>query len=312
MIQPDAQQLPRKKPRRSTLAKDRYGYLFIAPFFVVFLIFGLYPIISTFQLSLQKWDGMMPAVSIGLKNYARILSDEVFYLSLWNTIRIWLGNAIPQFGVALLLVAVFTFSKVRGKNFYRAVFYLPNLITATSVGLLFNLLLDGDNSPINQLLTALNVSGAPISFFQSKALTSGLVSFVQWWMWFGYTTVIILAGTTTVDRSMYEAAMVDGATKAQTFWRITLPLIKPTLVYLAITSFIGGMQLFDVPLTLSNNLGDPGKAVLTVSMYLYNQGFKNFNYGYSATISCVLFLLIAGMSGFAYKTMRAKDGVYKL
>ena len=312
MIQPGARQPSQKKPRRSTLAKDRYGYFFIAPFFAVFLIFGLYPIISTFQLSLQKWDGMMPAVSIGLKNYARILSDEVFYLSLWNTIRIWLGNAIPQFGVALLLVAVFTFSKVRGKNFYRAVFYLPNLITATSVGLLFNLLLDGDNSPINQLLTALNVSGAPISFFQSKALTSGLVSFVQWWMWFGYTTVIILAGTTTVDKSMYEAAMVDGATKAQTFWRITLPLIKPTLVYLAITSFIGGMQLFDVPLTLSNNLGDPGKAVLTVSMYLYNQGFKNFNYGYSATISCVLFLLIAGMSGFAYKTMRAKDGVYKL
>jgi len=312
MIQPSARQPSQKKPRRSTLAKDRYGYFFIAPFFVVFLIFGLYPIISTFQLSLQKWDGMMPAVSIGLKNYARILGDKVFYLSLWNTIRIWLGNAIPQFGVALLLVAVFTFSKVRGKNFYRAVFYLPNLITATSVGLLFNLLLDGDNSPINQLLTALNVNGAPISFFQSKALTSGLVSFVQWWMWFGYTTVIILAGTTTVDRSMYEAAMVDGATKAQTFWRITLPLIKPTLVYLAITSFIGGMQLFDVPLTLSNNLGDPGKAVLTVSMYLYNQGFKNFNYGYSATISCVLFLLIAGMSGFAYKTMRAKDGVYKL
>ncbi len=312
MIQPGARQPSQKKPRRSTLAKDRYGYFFIAPFFVVFLIFGLYPIISTFQLSLQKWDGMMPAASIGLKNYARILSDEVFYLSLWNTIRIWLGNAIPQFGVALLLVAVFTFSKVRGKNFYRSVFYLPNLITATSVGLLFNLLLDGDNSPINQLLTALNVSGAPISFFQSKALTSGLVSFVQWWMWFGYTTVIILAGTTTVDKSMYEAAMVDGATKAQTFWRITLPLIKPTLVYLAITSFIGGMQLFDVPLTLSNNLGDPGKAVLTVSMYLYNQGFKNFNYGYSATISCVLFLLIAGMSGFAYKTMRAKDGVYKL
>jgi multiple sugar transport system permease protein len=162
------------------------------------------------------------------------------------------------------------------------------------------------------LLVALGVDGAPISFFMSKPLTSGLVSFVQWWMWFGYTTVIILAGTTTVERSMYEAAMVDGASKAQTFWRITIPLIKPTLVYLLITSFIGGMQLFDVPLTLSNNLGDPGKAVLTVSMYLYNQGFKNFNYGYSATISCVLFFLIAGMSGFAYKAMRRKDGMYRL
>ena len=301
-----------KRKKHSALDWGRYGYLFIAPFFVVFLVFGLYPIVSTFELSLQKWDGLMPAVQIGLKNYARILSDGVFYLSLWNTIRIWLGNAIPQFGMALVLTAIFTFCRVRGKNFYRAVFYLPNLITATSVGLLFNLLLDGDNSPVNQLLVALGVQNAPFSFFLSKPLTSGLVSFVQWWMWFGYTTVIILAGTTTVDKSMYEAAMVDGATKAQTFWRITIPLIRPTLVYLLITSFIGGMQLFDVPLTLTNNLGDPGKAVLTVSMYLYNQGFKNFNYGYSATISCVLFLFIAGMSGFAYKAMRRKDGMYKL
>lgn len=301
-----------KRKKHSALDRGRYGYLFIAPFFVVFLVFGLYPIVSTFELSLQKWDGLMPAVQIGLKNYARILSDGVFYLSLWNTIRIWLGNAIPQFGMALVLTAIFTFCRVRGKNFYRAVFYLPNLITATSVGLLFNLLLDGDNSPVNQLLVALGVQNAPFSFFLSKPLTSGLVSFVQWWMWFGYTTVIILAGTTTVDKSMYEAAMVDGATKAQTFWRITIPLIRPTLVYLLITSFIGGMQLFDVPLTLTNNLGDPGKAVLTVSMYLYNQGFKNFNYAYSATISCVLFLFIAGMSGFAYKAMRRKDGMYKL
>ena len=304
--------ISQKRIKRGRLSKDRYGYLFIAPFFLVFLVFGLYPIISTFQLSTQKWDGLMPAVSIGLKNYSRILTDQVFYLSLWNTIRIWLGNAIPQFGVALLLTAIFTFNRIRGKNFYRAVFYLPNLITATSVGLLFNLLLDGDGSPVNQLLVSLGVSGAPISFFMSKSLTSGLVSFVQWWMWFGYTTVIILAGTTTVDRSMYEAAMVDGASKAQTFWKITIPLIRPTLIYLLITSFIGGMQLFDVPLTLSNNLGDPGKAVLTVSMYLYNQGFKNFNYGYSATISCVLFLLIAGMSGLAYKSMRRKDGMYKV
>ncbi len=301
-----------RRKKRSKLDRGWHGYLFIAPFFVVFLIFGLYPIISTFQLSLQKWDGMMPAIQIGLKNYARILGDQVFYLSLWNTIRIWVGNAIPQFGMALVLAAIFTFFRVRGKNFYRAVFYLPNLITATSVGLLFNLMLEGDNSPINQLLVALGVNGAPISFFMSKTLTSGLVSFVQWWMWFGYTTVIILAGTTTVDKSLYEAAMVDGASKSQTFWKITIPLIQPTLVYLAITSFIGGMQLFDVPLTLTNNLGDPGKAVLTVSMYLYNQGFKNFNYGYSATISCVLFLLIAVMSGFAYKAMRRKDGMYKL
>ena len=130
-----AQETQARRKKRSKLDRGWHGYLFVAPFFVVFLVFGLYPIISTFQLSLQKWDGLMPAVQIGLKNYARILGDQVFYLSLWNTIRIWLGNAIPQFGMALILTGIFIFYRVKGKNFYRAVFYLPNLITATSVGI---------------------------------------------------------------------------------------------------------------------------------------------------------------------------------
>ena len=100
-------------------------------------------------------------------------------------------------------------------------------------------------------------------------------------MWFGYTTVIVMAGITTIEGSVYDAAMVDGATKAQTFTKITLPLIRPTLIYMTITSIIGGMQLFDVPTTLTNGTGDPNKSVLTTSMYLYNQGFKNFNYACS-------------------------------
>lgn len=298
------------KPGTSKLNKSRYGYLFIAPFFVVFAIFGLYPILYTVFLSFQKWDGLAPLSSVGIKNFQRLVTDKVFYLSLWNTFRIWLVNFLPQMAAALLLSAIFTFNKVRGMKFFRAAYYLPNLITAASVGLLFNLLFNGDKSVANYILTGLGIPGAPFSFFNSGPFTSGLVSYIQWWMWFGYTTVIIMAGITTIDSSVYDAALVDGATKFQTYTKITLPLIKPTLIYMTITSIIGGMQLFDVPATLTNSQGDPRKAILTTSMYLYNQGFKNHNYGYASAISVGLFLLIAVLSVLALKAMQKKGGLY--
>ena len=298
------------KPGPNKLNKSRYGYLFIAPFFVVFAIFGLYPILYTVFLSFQKWDGLAPLAGIGLKNFQRLVTDKVFYLSLWNTFRIWLMNFLPQMGAALILSALFTFNKIKGMKFFRAAFYLPNLITAASVGLLFNLLFNGDKSVANYILTGLGVPGAPFSFFNSGPFTSGLVSYIQWWMWFGYTTVIIMAGITTIDSGVYDAALVDGATKLQTYTKITLPLIRPTLIYMTITSIIGGMQLFDVPATLTNVQGDPRKSILTTSMYLYNQGFKHHNYGYASAISVGLFLLIAVLSVLALKAMRKKGGMY--
>lgn len=288
------------------LKQGRYGYLFVAPFLVAFLVFGLYPVIYTVYLSFQKWDGLSAIKSIDWENFIRLLSDEVFYLSLWNSLRIWIINFVPQMLTALILSAIFTFNKVRGMSFFRAAFYLPNLITAASIGLLFNLLFNGDKSVVNYILVELGIPGAPFQFFNSEAFTSGLVSYIQWWMWFGYTTVIIMAGITTIDTNVYDAELVDGATKMQTYIHVTLPLIKPTLVYLTITSLIGGMQLFDVPATLSNGNGDPRKAVLTTSMYLYNQGFKNHNYGYAAAISTGLFVIIGILSIFSFRAMKKK------
>jgi multiple sugar transport system permease protein len=153
----------------------------------------------------------------------------------------------------------------------------------------------------------LGVKGAPFNFFQNKAFVSGLVSYIQWWMWFGYTTIIVMAGITTIDSSVYDAALVDGATKFQTYRYITLPLIRKTIIYLTITSIIGGMQLFDVPATMTNGSGDPMKSVLTTSMYIYNQGFKSHNYGYASMVSVGLFLIIAVLSIFALQTMQKKE-----
>ena len=292
---------------KNQIDKSRYGYFFIAPFFIVFVIFGFYPIIDTFILSLYKWDGLMPPMLVGLANFKRLLGDRIFYLSMWNTFRIWIVNFIPQLLTALILAAFFSLNRIRGMKFFRAVYYLPNLITATSVGVFFNLLFNGNRSVANYILLSLGVKGAPFSFFNSTVFTSGIVSYIQWWMWFGYTTIIIMAGITTIEKSIYEAAIIDGASKFKTFTAITMPMINPTLVYLGITSIIGGMQLFDVPATLTERgTGDPQKIVLTTSMYMYNQGFKNHNFGYASTLSVGLFFIIAILCVLAFLVMQRK------
>ncbi|MCH3908009.1 MAG: sugar ABC transporter permease [Sphaerochaeta sp.] len=292
----------------SRLEKRRniWGYVFITPFLVMFVLFGLYPIIYTFQLSFQKWNGFSAVQNVGFQNWARLKDDGTFPLTLANTVKIWLWDFIPQLGIALLLSMIFTFRKIKGMSFFRAVFYLPNLITAASIGLLFNILFNGDKSTINQLLIRLGLKSQPIAFFKSGVITQGIASYILWWMWFGYTMILIMAGVTSIDSSLYEAAELDGCTSWQTFRLITMPLIRPTILYITITSIIGGMQIFDVPANLTNLAGDPQKAILTTSMYVYQQGFKNTSLGYASTLSVVQFLIIAALSFIALKMMRRK------
>lgn len=286
--------------------RNRWGYFFIAPFLVVFVIFGLYPIVYTFQLSFQKWDGFSTVQNVGFQNWMRLADDSTFPLTIKNTLKIWLCDFIPQLGFALILSMIFTFQKIKGVRIFRAVYYLPNLITAASIGLLFNILINGDKSTVNQILLSLKIIDAPIAFFKSESITQGITSYILWWMWFGYTTILVMAGITSIDTTLYEAAELDGCSKWQTFGRITLPLIRPTILYITITSIIGGMQIFDVPVNLTNLAGDPQKSILTTSMYIYQQGFKNNSFGYASSLSVMLFLLIALFSFIALKLMKKR------
>lgn len=275
---------------------DLWGYLFILPFFVVFIIFSLYPIIYSFMLSFKTWDGFRPMSDAGMGNWKRLFTDGNILLSLFNTLVIWLVDFIPQIFVALLLAMIFSQMKIRGMKAFRMIYYLPNLITAASMGLLFNLLFDGRNSTFNQILVALGAGGAPYDFFDSAIFTRLISSYILWWMWFGYTTIILMAGISSIDPELYEAAYIDGAGKRQVFMKITMPLIKETMIYLTITSIIGGMQIFDVPANLTNVYGDPQKAILTSSMYIYVQAFKNFSFGYASAASVLQFIIIAVLS----------------
>ncbi len=286
--------------------KENAGYFFILPFFIVFLIFSLYPILYTLVLSFSAYDGLSEITFKGLENYTRLFKDKYFYEALYNTWRIWIFNMLPQVGIALLLAAMFTYNKIRGQGFFKAVFYFPNLVTAASIALLFNVLLDWQNGTINQILMGWNIIKEPINWLNTPFHTRNTVSLIQWWMWFGQTMIICLAGIAAIPGDYYEAAIVDGATKWQVFWKITLPLLKPTLIYVMITSLIGGMQIFDIPMILTDGQGAPQGSINTMVMYLYNQAFRFNNFGYAAAVAYTLFAIIGVVSVFSLKIVNKK------
>ena len=286
---------------------NNYGYFFIAPYLIVFVLLQLYPILYTLFLSFQKWDGMSDMRFIGLDNYIRLLKDDFFLTAFMNTWIIWLVNFIPQLVFAIALSVFLSSRRIVGRDFFRAIYYLPNLVTMASVGVLARILLDWQGGPINHLMLSLGVFREPVNFLASPFYTRLSVSVIQWWMWFGHTTIIMMAGLKTIPEDLYEAAVVDGASPWQQFVGITLPLLRHTLLYVGITSLIGGMQIFDVPNVLTNGLGAPDKSILTMVMYLYNQTFRNYNTGYGATVAYGLFLIILAFSIAAFNMINRKS-----
>ncbi len=293
--------------KRLKIKTEGYGYFFIAPYFITFLVLQLYPILYTFFISFTKWDGMTKMTFVGLENYNRLIRDDVFYKTIGNTWIIWIANVIPQMVLAVLLAVVLNYKKIKGSDFFKSIFYLPNLVTATSIGVLFSVILDWQTGSLNRILIAIGILKQPVNWLNSPFYTRGTTSLIQWWMWFGYSTIIFDAGIKAISNDIYEAAIVDGANRRQTFWKITLPLLRPTVLYSTITSLIGGMQIFDIPMTLTDGLGNPQQSILTMVLYLYNTSFKRNNYGYGAAISYGLFVIILIASIILFKFINRKS-----
>lgn len=289
--------------------KNKFGYLFIAPYFTVFLIFGLYPIILSLYLSFTNFKGIgspYDATFVGLSQYARLIKDTYFLDAFINTWQIWGMNIVVQLALALILSVVFSDIrlKMRGTSIFRAIFYLPNLITISSVALLFFFVLDWQNGPLNMMLLNMGIIDEPIYWLGNPFTAQASVAMIQTWMWFGHTFIVMLAGMQGISSDYYEAAMVDGATRLEMFRHITLPLLKPVMIYIAITSLIGGLQLFELPFLISQNgLGGPDGSLVTMVLYLYNQAFKYNNVGYAAAVAYGLFAIILVFSVIVYKTI---------
>lgn len=304
----------KKKPKRKLATRknvEKYGYYFLIPFFLVFAIFNLYPTLYTIFLSFQDISGFaLSGNFIGLDNFINLFNNDIFIQSVQNTAILWIINFIPQIILAMVLAYWFTNNrlKLKGQSFFKSMFYFPNIMTAASVAVIFYTLFSYPRGPVNQILLGTGVLEAPFDFFRSEMFTRGLVSFIQFWMWYGQTTLVLIAGILSIDKSLYEAATVDGATSWQSFRMITLPLIRPITLYVMITSLIGGLQMFDIPLLLTN--GGPNGSVETLMTYIYKQAFqggRNISVASAASVILLLITIVFSLLIIRYFRQRSKD-----
>ncbi|MCA1054372.1 sugar ABC transporter permease [Rossellomorea aquimaris] len=284
---------------------NKYGYFFIAPFWIIFLIFSIYPVALTFYYSFTNYTGSGVAEVVGLANYKRLITDTYFVEAFFNTWKIWGVNFLLQIGLALILALIFSDMrmKMRGLAFFRSIFYLPNLITISSVALLFGILLDWQHGSLNMILLNIGLISEPINWLNEPTTAQLSVSLILTWMWFGHSFIVVMAGVSGISKDYYEAALIDGANRWQTFTKITLPLLKPILLYIMITSLIGGLQLFDLPMLLTDGIGSPDGSLNTMVLYLYNQAFKYNNYGYASAVAYGLFVITLIFSAMVFKGM---------
>lgn len=287
---------------------QRWGYLFIAPFVVVFCLFNLWPTIYTFMLSFTDLRGLRHDFNFaGLENFRKLVTDPYFWGALQNTFIIWTINFIPQLGIALVLAIWLSDTQLNliGRGAFRAIIYMPNLLAAASVAMLFRNIfgfMGGATAPASQFLRALGIEKTTIvdgevvkevfNYFRSVAFSRSLVAFIQWWMWYGYTLIILMAGIASIPVELNESAVIDGANSLQTTWHITLPMLRPIMLFILITSMIGGMQILDVPFLLTDMRGSPQYKIRTTSLYQYNMAFQGqTDYSYGAAISVGIFIV---------------------
>ncbi len=305
--------------RVRSISYAKYGYLFILPFFVVYLVFQIYPLINTFYLSTQS-NGTTDTTFVGLDNFKALLLGGSFQWKaihnnftrvLGNTLLIWIGNFIPQIIISLVLAAWFTNSllKIKGKSVYKILMYLPNIITAASSAALFIMLFSETQfGAINKMLMDWGWIDAPIHFVTGVTQSRVMIMAIQVWMWYGNTTIMLMSGIMGINGSLFEAASIDGATMTQQFFRITLPLLRPILLYTVVTSMIGGLQMFDIPYLY--NVGDgQNKYTETIAVFIYNHFHSPVspNYGYSAAASVLLFILTGVLGAICFAFNRDKD-----
>ena len=290
--------------KKSIKNYNRAGYLFVLPFVIVFLIFNVYPVLRTLYLSFTnaKIAGVGKIQWVWFDNYIRVITDKFFWRALGNTLRIWGVNIVLQLGLAFLLTIIFSDIKykIKGLGIFRVIYYLPNLIAATSVAFLFKTLLDWRYGTFNQII---------YQAFKFFGKSYNPIAVISAWMWFGNSFIMLMAGVQGISKDYFEAAAIDGAGRWTVFGKITLPLLKPILLYVAITSLIGGLQMFDLPYLMADKASASYNSVQTAVMYLYKFGFETgtTQTGYASAIAYILFLIILTVSVVQFKLFNKGD-----
>ncbi len=301
--------------KRKTVSYAKWGYIFILPFFVVYLCFTLIPQFLTIYNSFFEnyRDGLTQIGPnfVGLENYKALFTADsagtvriLKYLA--NTMIMWFVGALPQFVIAMLLAIFFTSYRlnIKGQGFFKTVIYMPNLIMAAAFSMLFFTLFSRVG-PIQMLLTKWGWIDASFDFFSHRVTVRGMIALMNFLMWFGNTTIVLMAGIMGIDQALFESATLDGANATQVFFRVTLPLLMPIFVYCLITALIGGIQMFDVPQVLTKGNGAPDELSRTLVMYL-NGYLTTKNYGMAGAISVIIFIITGVLGGFVYRMLTAQ------
>ncbi|WP_326566090.1 sugar ABC transporter permease [Amycolatopsis rhabdoformis] len=293
-------------PRSARWDRKATPFLFIAPFFAVFVVFGAFPIAYTAWVSLHDWDLLAgDQGGFGLANYAELFTDGRFYNALFNTTSIFLLAAIPEFFLALGIAALLN-RPLRAATWWRTGVLLPNVVSVVAVGLVFAQLYSRDYGVVNEVLGWFGID--PISFQARKWSSHLAIATMVMWRWTGYNSLIYLAAMQAVPQDLYEAAALDGASRWRSFWSVTVPGIRPTIAFTAVAGTVNGLQLFAEPqlfdATGSSGTGGNDRQFQTLTMYLYEKGFGKFDAGYASAISWVMFVFCVLFAFFNYRLVR--------
>lgn len=303
----------KKIKEKKSISYAKWGYIFIIPFIVVYCIFTLYPqILTVYNSFFENYRDGLTQIGpnfVGLANYKELFSKNLSgYIPMvkfaGNTIFLWLIGAVPQFVIAMLLALFFTSTRLnlKGQQFFKTVIYMPNLIMASCFSMLFFALFS-QIGPVNQMLISSGLINEAINFLGIKVTVRALIGVMNFLMWFGNTTILLMAGIQGIDESLFESARLDGSSSVQVFFNITMPLLMPIFIYVFITSMIGGIQMFDVPNVLTNGIGTPDNTSTTLVMYLNNFLKVSKDYGRAGAVSVILFIITGILSIFVYKSM---------
>jgi cellobiose transport system permease protein len=291
--------LPALAERETARSRDRWWrraapYVFVSPFYLIFLAFGLLPIVFSLGVSLYDWRGTTPGTYVGLTNYQVLLHDPAFYKALRNTVVVWLGSVPPMIVLALVFAVLLNSQQVRFRGFFRTVYFLPVVTSLVITGLIFKFLFNPTFGLANRLLEPFGI--ASTNMLADPTWMKPVLILALLWRWTGNDMVIMLAGLQSIPGDLYEAARVDGASGPQMFWHITVPLMRPVILFDAIISTIGTFNLFAEPFVLFGQDGGIGQAGLVTGTLLYQNAFVYFKFGYGAALAWVLALIIFVLS----------------
>ena len=272
--------------------KLRWPYLFISPFYILFLIFGVYPILFSLYLSFTEWKGLGPIKFVGLKNFELLLKDKVFWQAMTNGVILFFMYVPIMTFLALVLAVILNSRRVRGFRFFRTLIFIPYIMNIVAAGFTFRLMLNQKYGLVNALLSTFNIP--PVPWLES--VWGGRVSLclLVIWAWLGYNMVIMLAGLQTIPSELTEAALIDGASPAQAFFYVTIPLMRPVILFSVVLSTMGSFNLFSEIYNLTN--GGPVNATVTPVIMIFRQAFTNFRLGYASAMAYLYFIILFALT----------------